>query len=411
MRFLFENESFSFEALRTAGQSLDGGADLGEVITTCDRIADGDIAAWHIEWKRTAERVHGIADACLASGATVSAREAYLRATNYYRTAEFFRRESPVHDQEIIELASRSRDTFGHAIELMPTPVETVTIPYEDTTLPGYLFLADDTGAARPTVIVTGGFDSPAEEAYFVVAAAALRRGYNVLAFDGPGQGSALRAQRLVFRHDWEHVIAPVVDFLCARAETDTRHISLLGYSLGGLLAARAAAFESRLSAIALYDGMYSFYDVCTGNMPPFLVEWIEQGREDVVTPLAALLAAISTQFAWGVGNGCWTFGVETGADFIRATKDYTLEGIAEKITCPTLVMNGESDHLQRGQAQLVFDALTGPKELVTFLDSEGAGEHCQVGAMGLFQQRYFDWLDTVSAAQCSSQQPAVAAR
>jgi len=60
--------------------------------------------------------------------------------------------------------------------------------PYEGTTLPAYLFLVDDSGAARPTIIYNSGYDSTREESYFVIAAAALRRGYNVLAFDGPAR-------------------------------------------------------------------------------------------------------------------------------------------------------------------------------------------------------------------------------
>ena len=34
MKFLFDDESFSFEALRTTGFAAYGGADLGEVVTT-----------------------------------------------------------------------------------------------------------------------------------------------------------------------------------------------------------------------------------------------------------------------------------------------------------------------------------------------------------------------------------------
>lgn len=34
-----------------------------------------------------------------------------------------------------------------------------------------------------------------------------------------------------------------------------------------------------------------------------------------------------------------------------------------------------------------------------TFREDEGAGEHCHEGAMFLFHQRAFDWLDTLLAA------------
>ena len=96
----------------------------------------------------------------------------------------------------------------------------------------------DDSGTPRPTVIFTSGFDSTLEEAYFAVAAAALRRGYNVLAYDGPGQGAALREQALVFRPDWEAVVTPVVDYALTRPEIAADRLVLLGYSLGCYLAA-----------------------------------------------------------------------------------------------------------------------------------------------------------------------------
>src|SRR6266704_2137549 len=84
---------------------------------------------------------------------------------------------------------------------------------------------------ARPTIIYNSGYDSTREESYFVIAAAALRRGYNVLAFDGPGQGAALRQQKLVMRPDWEAVITPVVDYALTRSEIAADKIVVLGYS------------------------------------------------------------------------------------------------------------------------------------------------------------------------------------
>ncbi len=56
MKFLFDDASFSFEALRAAGFANYAGADLGEVLATARAIPDADEAAWHREWKATAER-------------------------------------------------------------------------------------------------------------------------------------------------------------------------------------------------------------------------------------------------------------------------------------------------------------------------------------------------------------------
>ncbi|MFC7755006.1 alpha/beta hydrolase family protein [Tsukamurella soli] len=189
MKFLFDDEAFSFETLRTTGFSEYGGAQLGEVIALAGRVTDGDEESWLNEWSALARRVHGIADGARGAGHRVSAREAYLRASNYYRTSEFFRRADPGNDPVVEELSRLSRETFAAAVAFFDAPVERVAIPYGDTTLPGYLFLVDGDRVARPTVVYNNGFDSTLEESWFAVGAGALRRGYNVLAFDGPGQG------------------------------------------------------------------------------------------------------------------------------------------------------------------------------------------------------------------------------
>lgn len=358
MRFLFDDESFSFETLRTAGFAIYGGADLGEVLVTAGAITGGDEASWHQAWKATAERLQAIAKQALAAGHRVSAREALLRASNYYRAAEYYLRDNPATDPEVTQLSARSRETFTAAISLLDTPAETILIRYEDTTLPGYLFLVDDSGAPRPTVIYTNGYDSTAEESWFAVAAAALRRGYNVLAYDGPGQGAALRVQQLVFRPDWEAVVTPVIDYARTRPEIDPGKIVLFGYSMGGYLVTRAAAFEHRIAALILDDGIYDFHSAFARPLPPFLASWIAEGRNGVAVPVLSMLTGASTSVRWSLHNGVWAFGAASFANLVRKTLDYTLAGHADQITAPTLIMDGENDQFLKGQPQLVEKAL-----------------------------------------------------
>src|SRR5690242_18297025 len=144
MKFLFDDKSFSFETLRAAGYANAGGADLGEILVTARAIPEGDEAAWHREWKATAQRVEALGRQSLAAGHTVSAREALLRASNYYRTAEFYLRENPTHNPEAEELFNRSRETFLESMSLFDFGFERIAIPYLDTTLPGYLYLVDN---------------------------------------------------------------------------------------------------------------------------------------------------------------------------------------------------------------------------------------------------------------------------
>jgi dienelactone hydrolase len=395
VRFLFDDESFSFEALRAAGFACYGGADLGEVIVTAQGIGDGDERAWCREWKATAERVHTLAEKSLAARHRVSAREALLRASNYYRTAEFYLREHPATDPEAKLLSTRSRETFAAAAELFDSPVDAVTIPYEDTTLPGYLFLVDDSGAPRPMVIFNSGYDSTLEEAYFAIAAAAIRRGYNVLAFDGPGQGAVVREQGLPFRPDWEAVITPVVDFALSCPNVDRERLALFGYSLGGYLAARAAAFEHRLAAVVLNDGVRDVHSAFQQSVAPVIMSWIEEGRDDVAVPVLAMLATTNTQIRWALNNGVWTLGAQNYADLVRKLRKYTLDGVADKITAPTLILDAANDQFFKGQPEQVERALVNaPTTLVTLTDAEGAGEHCHMGAMFRAHQVIFDWLD-----------------
>ncbi|MCX8563013.1 alpha/beta fold hydrolase [Mycolicibacterium mucogenicum] len=399
MKFLFDNESFSFETLRSAGFANYGGAELGDVLVTAAAIPDGDEVAWHREWKATAERVEQWGRASLTNGHPVSAREALLRASNYYRTGEFFRRDDPAHDEEVALMSGRSRATFQDAMALFDFGFEAVTIPYEDTTLPGYLYLVDDSGAARPTIVYTSGYDSTLEESYFAIAAAALARGYNVLAFDGPGQGAALRLQQLTFRHDWEAVTTPVIDYAITRPEIDADRIALFGYSLGGYLVARAAAFETRIAALILDDGIYDFHAAMVNAMPPFLNEWIEQGRDDAALPVIALMMSVNTQFRWAIHNGLWSMGLRSPADVARAFKKYTLAGIADRVTAPTLVLDPDSDQFLHGEPQRAAEALVNANTtLITLPDSEGSGEHCHMGAMARLHQVIFNWLDETLA-------------
>lgn len=393
MRFLFQDNAFSFEALRVAGYAPYGGADLGEVIITTREIPDGDEAAWHQCWKQTAERLHTAGREALRAGHRVSARECLLRASNYYRTADFYLRDSPAQDAEVALLGRCVQETFAAAAALLEPAAERLEIPFEGTTLPGYLFRPDDTASPRPTLIYHGGYDSVLEEAYFAAGAAATRRGYNCIAFDGPGQGSVLRDQGLVFRPDWESVVGAVVDVALRRPEVDSDRLALMGTSLGGYLAARAAAFEHRLAALIVHDAIF---DAGSGlrAIPAELLDLATQGKDDEFARALEPLTRENTFLRWFLRNGIWAFGTPTAAGLIRTAAAYSLEGIALQIECPTLVLEAENDRQFAGEAGRVMRALRVPKHHILLHDRDGAGEHCHEGAMLTFHRHAFDWLD-----------------
>jgi len=87
-------------------------------------------------------------------------------------------------------------------------------------------------------------------------------------------------------------------------------------------------------------------------------------------------------------------FAITTAQELADEFSKLDLTEVVDQISCPTLVCEAEKDHFFSGQPQKLYDALRCPKTLLTFTAAEGAEEHCHVGALTLFHQRMFDWLD-----------------
>jgi hypothetical protein len=119
-----------------------------------------------------------------------------MRASNYYRSSEFYLHG--LDDAAALTAWRASRDTFVQAAKLTPWGFQVVAIPYEDTALPAYFFKAPGNGP-HPTLLLNNGFDGTQEESYFNIGLAALERGYNVLSFEGPGPGAVIREQAWAF--------------------------------------------------------------------------------------------------------------------------------------------------------------------------------------------------------------------
>jgi len=275
LQLVFQGGTYSFEAVRAMGGAYYGGADVGECLVTVHRVEEGDDESWYREWRKTAERLEKEGDAFLEAKDRVSARECYFRASGYYRSAEFFLRADP-RDPRIPETWRKSRDSFLKGAALSDAVIKPVEIPYENTTLPGYLCLVDETAVKRPLLIVNTGFDGTAEELYFSVARAAVERGFHCLVFEGPGQGRVLREQKILFRPDWEKVVTPAVDFAIRYEGVDPDRIALMGISMGGYLAPRAAAFEGRIKACIANGGVYDFFAATLRHAPPDFARLLE---------------------------------------------------------------------------------------------------------------------------------------
>lgn len=395
-KLMLRDELLDGQLLRAVGAAGHHGADVGECLQAMTGLDEGDLDAWYDAWKALAERTVALADAAEEAGDRVGARNAFLRACTYHRTSGGMLYSTPA-DPRMAQSNTLQTEAFRRAAALMDTPVETVEIPFEGTTLPGYfLKAADESGVRRATVIGLGGYDGTVEELYFYIAAPAVARGYNVLIFDGPGQGAALLQQGLTMRSEWETVVTPVVDYLVARDDVDADRVALAGLSLGGFLGPRAAAKEHRLAALVADSGSFDMYAMGLTRMPRPLASGYQAGNATARKAVATILKRLVRKptAGWGLRRGMVVHGVDTPLAYLDTMTDFRLDGYAQTIDCPTLVTYAEGDDIGASAPQL-YDALTvADKTLIRFTVAEGAGDHCESGARTLFDTRAFGWLD-----------------
>jgi len=397
-RRFFRDEQFEFAMRLALGSTYHRVAEVGECLATAARISERDYEGWFREWSRTAERVEGVARDCEARGHPVSAREAYLRASTCFFTASIFL-DATDRPQQLVPTWERHRACWDRAAALFDPPFEPVLIPYEGTTLPGYWMSPDSTGRSRPLLLMNNGSDGPISDMYVFGGAGGLARGYSVLAYDGPGQGAALYRQGLNLRPDWERVVTPVVDYALSRDDVDAERIALYGASMGGYMVARAAAFEPRIAAVITDPGVW---DVAAPSDSPLSRLVRRSTRRFWRAPIDAVAAGLAARGPRRLRHtlrfGMRPYGTGSLVEMLTLLREYNLDGIAGRISCPLLVLDPEGEQFWPGEAQRVRDSAGGPTALVHFSADEGGALHMQPLARGLSDQRILDWLDKTFA-------------
>lgn len=242
------------------------------------------------------------------------------------------------------------------ALPLLDPPGERVLVPYEGTHLAGNLRRPRGDGAA-PVVVMIMGLDSAKEEmdAYEELF---LQRGLATFCFDGPGQGEA--EYELAIRPDYEAPVAAVIDHLETRDDVDASRIAVWGVSLGGYYAPRAAAFEPRVAACVALSGPYDF-SAAWDDMPALTREAVRvRAKVDSEEEARAYAARLS------------------------------LDGVAERITCPLFAVAGRLDRIIPAEAaeRLVAEA-SGPSTLLMIED----GNHVANNRGHRYRYLTADWL------------------
>jgi hypothetical protein len=388
VRPLFTDEDFEFATRNLLGGVFARAADVGEVLATAARIRDGNARSWIDEWTATADRL--LAER--GSAASTAARS--LRAANYLAAVTGVADRTGEGDlfASTWERHRRAWDAFVDATDLA---VERLEIPYEGTTLPGYLFRSGAPDEPRPTLVYNNGSDGSAVGAWVRGISGALARGWTAMTFDGPGQNAALVRQGLHFRPDWEYVVTAVVDALLARSDVDPRRLALVGVSQAGYWVPRAVAFEHRVAAAVSDPGVVDVSAAMLAHLPHHLVRLLDTGNREVFDREIALGLRLTPRVQAVMTWRMRPYGTTSPFDFFTAARAYTLtEDVVGRITCPVLVTDPDQEQFWPGQSRRLHDMLPGTGELVRFTADEGAAGHCEPLAVGLRGERVLDWLE-----------------
>ncbi|WP_336112615.1 alpha/beta hydrolase family protein [Streptomyces sp. PTD9-10] len=394
-----ENDQFDYEILLALGAAWRQGADVGEVLATASAAADGDGEAWFTAWVELARGVREQAGRSAAAGRTVSARDALLRAAGYFGTALVGVDAVADPDRRLAEVFPEHRACLPRFLTSWDPPAEPVTVPYENTSLPGYLVSPPGACGPLPALIVNNGSDGPLSAAWTLLGAPAVARGYRVLLFDGPGQQSMLFERGVTFRPDWENVITPVVDFLLSRPDVDPRRIVLAGVSQAGYWVPRALAFERRIAAAVADPGVTRVVDSWWHNLGPGLRGLWESGDRAAFDRVVESALAQDRALAATWRRRAKPYGIDSPYDLLAEVSRYDVMPVVDRITTPLLITDPDGEHFWPGASRELYEALTGPKHLVRFTEAEGAHRHCEPLGRALFEQRVFDWLDARLAA------------
>ncbi len=390
---LFADADFDYETRIVLGAAAAGIGDVGLVLAALDRITGGDSQSWFDAWTGTAADLAARGSEALRHGYPQTASWAFLAAAEYYAKALVF--VDGLADQSVLLPTFREhRSCWEQVVDASQGRFVRVQVPYEDTTLPGYLLRPDGTGAARPTLVMTNGSDGSLPGLLGYGGAEALRRGWNVFVFDGPGQQSMLFERGVPFRYDWEAVLTPVIDALAKRPDVDASALTGYGISQGGYWITRAVAFERRLVAAVADPGVVDVSAGWTAHLPPALLDMLNTGQKDAFNSVMAQAQASSNpKTARTMAFRSKPYGMTDSFDLFTEVRKYQVRDVAGQITTPLLILDPADEQFFPGQPRQLLDLLPGEKKIIEFAQAQGANFHCQPTGRQLAHTQMLDWL------------------
>ncbi|MCA9874984.1 MAG: alpha/beta fold hydrolase [Anaerolineales bacterium] len=386
------DQTYHYESLRALGYATTGGADVNEILHAIGEIEAGDPESWYVGWSALADRK--MAEADRYQHDQIGQGNALLSAANYYRTAEFM---LYANDSRKLETYRQSIAAFYRGLDALHVPYERMEIPYAGNDLDGLYFPGDSAQHGDTLILMINGYDSIKEETYFTLGQEALARGFSFMSYDGPGQGSAIREHGIPFTPNWGDVNRAVVDAVTA-VHPEIKEIILVGFSMGSILATKAAAADARISMLVQYNIMYDFSLTARESMPASFAERVftDEPRPAWVSQMLGYSMRFSSEQDWAIRHGSWVMGIDDYAEVLNQYRFYEISQDAPEVTAPVLLLAGENDHFVN--ATLITTTEDSFKQAasitsITYDAQSGADEHCQVGAMNLWTADFFEWV------------------
>jgi pimeloyl-ACP methyl ester carboxylesterase len=311
------------------------------------------------------------------------ATDRLLNAAFHYRAAEFYTFPD---DPDKQPLYDRFSELFYRVVA--EQRIERIQVPFGGTSLPA-LAIAPE-GPSRGTVILHGGYDSFIEEFYSMMRYFAAG-GYSVVGFDGPGQGAARRKAGLPLDFRWEKPVGAVLDHL------GLEDVTLVGLSMGGYFALRAAALEPRVSRVIASGHAFDYRKIAPPPAGAFLVFFHDHLRE-FTNRLSRWKIRKGGIEAWNISHLMYVLGVDepmAGLDFALQLNETNLH--SDLIRQDVLILASRDDHfipfrLHRQQLRRLTAARSVTDRV--FTKEEHAQNHCQIGNIGLALKVMRQWID-----------------
>ena len=311
-----------------------------------------------------------------------------LRSAFYLRMADFFMKNHPKKDEYRKEFIKLVREHWAIGDDSI------FLVPYGSGFLPTYRFTPE---SPKDTLVIFGGFDGYAEEALGVCIALS-EAGFDVVYFDGPGQGAALEDYHIPMTHEWEKPVGAVLDYF--RLDDAT----LVGMSLGGYLAIRAAAYEKRVKRVVADDICTDFFETVLRQFPAksrklasFLVKHKNMLHSGLINGVVRKLSKKSLMIEWGIAQGMRIMGARTPYEFLRKCTLLNTYDASSLVTQDVLLMGGQEDHyIPLHQFYDQAKMLTNVRSLTSrlFTRAETAQNHCQLGNIGLSVEVIVNWIE-----------------